>query len=61
MNCPRCDSTNIEKGVSIRKSAETGNVGPKFSNGIFTGVAQMYCDMLELWRDNTVLHKGRYL
>lgn len=27
MNCPSCDSTNIEKGVSIGKSAETGNVG----------------------------------
>lgn len=34
MNCPNCDSANIEKGVSIGKSAEAGNVGPKFSSGI---------------------------
>lgn len=27
MNCPHCDSTNIEKGVSIGKTAETGNDG----------------------------------
>lgn len=45
MNCPNCDSTNIAKGVSIGKSAKTGNVGPKFSSGLFTGVAQMYCDI----------------
>jgi hypothetical protein len=45
MSCPHCDSTNIEKGISIGKSAEAGSVGPKFSSGIFTGVAQMYCDL----------------
>lgn len=45
MTCPKCNSVNIEEGVSIGKSAEAGNVGPKFTSGIFTGVAQMYCDL----------------
>ena len=45
MSCPNCSSTNIEEGVSIGKSAEAGNVGPRFSGGLFTGVVQMYCDI----------------
>ncbi|NLJ95136.1 MAG: hypothetical protein GX252_01905 [Enterococcus cecorum] len=45
MNCPRCGSKNIEEGVSIGKSAETGTIGPRFSKGLLTGVAQMYCDI----------------
>ena len=45
MSCPNCSSTNIEEGVSIGKTAETGNIGPRFSRGLLTGVAQMYCDI----------------
>lgn len=45
MNGPRCGSKNIEEGVSIGKSAETGTIGPRFSKGLLTGVAQMYCDI----------------
>lgn len=45
VNCPNCGSTNIEEGVSIGKSAESGSVGPKFNSGLFLGVAQMYCDI----------------
>lgn len=45
MNCPHCGSTNIEEGVSIGKTAETGNIGPRFRSGLITSVAQMYCDI----------------
>lgn len=45
MKCPNCGSERIEGGVAIGKSAEAGNVGPKFSRGIIDGVAQLYCDI----------------
>lgn len=45
MNCPHCGSTNIEEGVSIRQSSETGNIGPTYKKGLFVGSVQMYCDL----------------
>lgn len=45
MNCKNCKSSRIEEGVSIGKTAETGNIGPKSKQGIFTYVSQMYCDL----------------
>lgn len=45
MNCKNCKSTRIEEGISIGKSADTGNIGPKSTKGIFTYLSQMYCDI----------------
>lgn len=45
MNCPNCSSTNIEKSISIGKTAESGSIGPKYKKAIIMGVSQMYCDM----------------
>ena len=45
MKCPYCGSENIETGVAWGKSAETGNVGLKYSAAIFTGVTQVYSDL----------------
>lgn len=45
MPCPNCNSTRIETGIAIGQSAEVGNIGPKYSKGIFGGVTQMYCDL----------------
>lgn len=48
MKCPYCGSERIEKGIAWGKSAETGNVGLKYSNGGFfsiVGVAQAYSDL----------------
>ena len=45
MKCPYCGSERIEIGVAWGKSAETGNVGLKYSKGILTGVAQVYSDL----------------
>ena len=45
MSCPHCGSTNIEEGVSIGQSAETGNIGPNYKKGLFVGSVQMYCDI----------------
>lgn len=45
MTCSNCGSNRIEKGVSIGKTAEAGNVGPRLSKGIFMNVSQMYCDL----------------
>lgn len=45
MNCPNCGGTNIETGVAIGKSADTGNIGPKYKKGLLIGVTQMYCDI----------------
>ena len=45
MNCKNCNSTKIEEGISIGKSADTGNIGPKSTKGILTYVSQMYCDI----------------
>lgn len=44
--CQNCKSDNIETGVSIGLSAETGSIGPKYSaNFLMLGVAPMYCDI----------------
>lgn len=48
MRCPYCGSERIDFGVAWGKSAETGNVGLKYSkHGFFgiTGVAQVYSDL----------------
>ena len=48
MRCPYCGSERIDFGVAWGKSAETGNVGFKYSNHDFfgiTGVAQVYSDL----------------
>jgi hypothetical protein len=45
MSCSNCGGTRIESGVAIGQSAEPGNIGPKYNNGIFIGVTQMYCDI----------------
>ncbi len=48
MKCPFCGSIRIELGISWGKSAETGNVGLKYTaNGFFpiTGVAEVYSDL----------------
>lgn len=49
IRCPYCGSERIEFGVAWGKSAETGNVGLKYSNGtgFFSpvGVAQVYSDL----------------
>ena len=45
MKCPYCGSESIETGVAWGKSAETGNVGLKYSKGILVGVAQVYSDL----------------
>lgn len=48
MKCPYCGGEKIEFGVAWGKSAETGNVGLKYtSGGMFglTGVVQVYSDL----------------
>ena len=45
MKCPYCGSEKIELGVAWGKSADTGNVGLKYSKGIFAGVVQVYSDL----------------
>lgn len=49
MKCPYCGSERVEQGVAWGKSAETGNIGLKYStgSGLFslTGVAQVYSDL----------------
>jgi hypothetical protein len=45
MNCKNCDSANIEQGIAIGLSAESGNIGPKSKGKIFNYVSQMYCDI----------------
>lgn len=49
MKCPYCGSERIEQSVAWGKSAETGNVGLKYSTGTglfgLTGVAQVYSDL----------------
>lgn len=44
MKCPYCGSERIEFGVAWGKSAESGNVGLKYTN-VFTGVVQVYSDL----------------
>ena len=44
--CPNCGSLQIEQGVAIGKTAETGNIGPVYkANFLMTGVSQLYCDL----------------
>ena len=48
MKCPYCGSERIDFGVAWGKSAETGNVGLKYTGAGFfgiTGVAQVYSDL----------------
>ncbi len=45
MECPYCGSKSIEIGVAWGKSAETGNIGLKYSKGILSGVTQVYSDL----------------
>ncbi|MDD4188666.1 MAG: hypothetical protein PHX37_01095 [Eubacteriales bacterium] len=46
MKCPYCGSERIEIGVAWGKSAETGNVGLKYTKGSFLkGVVQVYSDL----------------
>lgn len=46
MKCPYCGSERIETEIAWGKVAETGNIGLKYSKGIFlTGVVQMYSDL----------------
>lgn len=45
MNCLCCGSNNIETGISLGKSTETGNVGLKYNAGIIIGVTQVYADL----------------
>jgi hypothetical protein len=45
MKCSNCSSENIEVGVAWGKSAETGNLGLKYSIGILAGVSQVYADL----------------
>jgi hypothetical protein len=44
--CSHCESDKIETSIAIGKSAEVGNVGPKYkANWLMMGVSQMYCDL----------------
>ena len=49
MRCPYCGSERIELGIAWGKSAESGNVGLKYSTGSgflsMTGVVQVYSDL----------------
>ncbi|MBE6938361.1 MAG: hypothetical protein E7460_07420 [Ruminococcaceae bacterium] len=48
MKCPYCNSERIERGIAWGKSAESGNLGLKYtSGGLFglTGVVQVYSDL----------------
>ncbi|MBE6071204.1 MAG: hypothetical protein E7208_04500 [Clostridium butyricum] len=45
MNCPHCESENIEESISIGQSAETGNIGPNYKKAFLVGSVQMYCDL----------------
>lgn len=49
MICPICNSQRIEVGIAWGKSAETGNVGLKYTTGTGffspTGVAEVYADL----------------
>ena len=49
MKCPYCGSTKIEVGIAWGKSAESGNVGLKYTHGTgffgITAVAQVYSDL----------------
>lgn len=49
MKCPYCGSQRIEQSVAWGKSAETGNIGLKYSTGSdlfsLTGVVQVYSDL----------------
>ena len=48
MKCPYCSSGRIERGIAWGKSAESGNLGLKYtSGGLFglTGVVQVYSDL----------------
>jgi len=44
-SCTRCGGTRIEEGVAIGLSNEIGNIGPKYTKGIFVGTLQMYTDL----------------
>ncbi len=44
MKCPYCGSENIEEGVAWGKTAEVGNIGPRYKLGLFVGVTQAYSD-----------------
>ncbi len=45
MKCTRCESINIEEGISIGKTADGGSVGPRHRSGLFIVTEQMYCDI----------------
>jgi len=48
MNCPYCGSERIQFSVAWGKSAESGNIGLKYTTeGLFglTGVVQVYSDL----------------
>ena len=49
MKCPYCESERIEQGIAWGQSAETGNIGLKYSSGTgffsLVGVAQVYSDL----------------
>ena len=45
MKCPNCGSERIVTGISWGKTADVGNIGLKYNEGIFIGVAQVYSDL----------------
>jgi len=47
MECNNCGSSNIENDIIFGHGTEVGNLGPKYKQGIFLGVEQMYCSICE--------------
>ena len=45
MKCPYCGSERIVAGISWGKTADIGNIGLKYNEGIFVGVSQVYSDL----------------
>ena len=45
MKCPYCGSERIAIDISWGKTADVGNIGLKYNEGIFIGVAQVYSDL----------------
>lgn len=45
MKCPYCGNDRIVIGISWGKTADVGNIGLKYNEGIFVGVAQVYSDL----------------
>lgn len=45
MKCPYCGSERIVTGIAWGRTANVGNVGLKYTEGFFEGVAPVYSDL----------------